>query len=61
MMDISKEMEEPTKIIGYADDWIIYTNHKLPRVAETKHKNTAEKVMKWTYKIRCSFTEETES
>jgi hypothetical protein len=38
MIDICKEMEEPTKMIGYADDWIIYTSHKLPKVAKTCEK-----------------------
>jgi hypothetical protein len=36
MTDICKGMEEPTKMIGYVDDWIIHTSHKLPRVAEAK-------------------------
>jgi hypothetical protein len=40
-------MEEPIKIIGYPDDWIIYTSHKLPRVGEVKPKK-ADKVIKWT-------------
>jgi hypothetical protein len=31
MTDICKGMEEPTNMIGYVDDWIIYTSHKLPR------------------------------
>jgi hypothetical protein len=42
-------MEEPTKMIGYADDWIIYTlSHKLPRVAEARLKKAADKVIKWS-------------
>jgi hypothetical protein len=36
MTDICKEMEKPRKMIGYADDWIIYTSHKLPRMAEAR-------------------------
>jgi hypothetical protein len=47
MTDICKGMEKPTKIIGYADDWIIYTSHKLPRIAEVKLKKAADKVIKW--------------
>jgi hypothetical protein len=31
MTDISKGMEEPTRMIGYAGDWIIYKSHKLPQ------------------------------
>jgi hypothetical protein len=41
-------MEELTKMIGYADDWIIYTSLKQPRVAETRLKKVASKVIKWT-------------
>jgi hypothetical protein len=41
MTDICKGMEEPTKIIGYADDWIIYTSHKLSRVAEARLKKSS--------------------
>jgi hypothetical protein len=36
MTYICKGMEEPTKIIGYADDCIIHTSHKLPRKARFK-------------------------
>jgi hypothetical protein len=45
MTDIYKGMEAPTKVIGYVDDWIIYTCHKLPRVAEARLKKAADK---WT-------------
>jgi hypothetical protein len=46
--DICKRMEELTKMIGYADDWIIYTSLKQPRVTETRLKKVAGKVIKWT-------------
>jgi hypothetical protein len=48
MTDICKGMEEPTKMMGYADDWIIYISHKLPRVAEARFKKAADKVIKWS-------------
>jgi hypothetical protein len=38
----------PTKMIGYVEDWIIYTSHKLPRVSEARLKKAANKVIKWT-------------
>jgi hypothetical protein len=68
MTDICKEMEEQTKMIGYTDDWITYTSHKLPREAEARLK-AADKVIQWTneneYQPRkqnlCSSTEETET
>jgi hypothetical protein len=41
-------MEEPTKMIGYVDDWMIYTSHKLPRLVEARLKKTADKIIKWT-------------
>jgi hypothetical protein len=31
-------IEEPIKIIGYADDWIVHTNHKHERVSVFKLK-----------------------
>jgi hypothetical protein len=48
MTDICKGMEEPTKMVRYAEDWIIYTSHILPRVAEARLKKAADKVIKWT-------------
>jgi hypothetical protein len=45
---LQKEMEEPPKMIGYAEDWIIYTSHKLPRVIEARLKKTADKVIECT-------------
>jgi hypothetical protein len=42
MTDICKGIEEPTKMIAYADDWIIYTIQKLPIVAEAIPKKAAE-------------------
>jgi hypothetical protein len=47
MTDTCKGMKEPTKIIGYADDWIIYTSHNIPRVAEARRK-ALDKVIRWT-------------
>jgi hypothetical protein len=32
MVEITHEIEEPIKIIGYADDWIIHTTHKHERI-----------------------------
>jgi Ni2+-binding GTPase involved in maturation of urease and hydrogenase len=46
MTDICKGIKEPTKMIGYADDCIIYTSHKLLRVAEARLKKAADKLMK---------------
>jgi hypothetical protein len=48
--DICKGMEDPTKMIGFTDDWIIYTSHKLPRLAEARLKKAVDKVIKWTNK-----------
>jgi hypothetical protein len=48
MPNICKGMEESTKMIGYGDDWIIYTSHKLPRVAEASLEKAADKVIRWT-------------
>jgi hypothetical protein len=36
MATICKEIEESTRILGYADDWFIYTSERTPRMAENK-------------------------
>jgi hypothetical protein len=41
-------LSQPTKMIGYTDDWIIYTSHKQPRVAEARLEKTADEVIKLT-------------
>jgi hypothetical protein len=46
MINICKGMEEPTKMIGYADDWILNTIHKLLKVAGARLKKAADKVIK---------------
>jgi hypothetical protein len=45
---LQREMEEPPKMIRYAEDWIIYTSHKLPRLIEARLTKTADKVIECT-------------
>jgi hypothetical protein len=48
MIEICKGIEEPTRMIGYADDYVPYTRHKQPRIAEAKLKKTTDKITKCT-------------
>jgi hypothetical protein len=48
MTTISKGIEEPTRIIGYADDWVIYTSQRTPRMTEKKLQKAANEIVKWT-------------
>jgi hypothetical protein len=36
MSGMKKNIEEPVKILGYADDWFIYTSQKTPKMDENK-------------------------
>jgi hypothetical protein len=45
--DITHGIEEPIKIISYADDWIIHTTHKHERVSVVKLQKAMDKIVKW--------------
>jgi hypothetical protein len=47
MVEITHGIEEPIKIIGYADDWIIHTTHKHERVYVAKLQKAMDKIVKW--------------
>jgi hypothetical protein len=47
MAEITHGIEEPIKIIGYADDWIIHTTHKHERVSVVKLQKAMDKIIKW--------------
>jgi hypothetical protein len=46
MAEITHGIEEPIKIVGYADDWIIHTTHKHDRASVVKLK-AMDKIVKW--------------
>jgi hypothetical protein len=46
MAEITHGIEKPIKIIGYADDWIIYTTHKDERVNVVKLQKAMDKIVK---------------
>jgi hypothetical protein len=46
MAEITHGIEEPIKIIGYADDWIIQTTHKHERVSVGKLQKAIDKIVK---------------
>jgi hypothetical protein len=48
MASIYKRVEEPTRILGYADYWVVYTSQRTPRMAENKLQKAANKIVKWT-------------
>jgi Reverse transcriptase (RNA-dependent DNA polymerase) len=41
-------IQEPVKIIGYADDWMIFTSHKDVRTCETRMQKAMQQIIKWT-------------
>jgi hypothetical protein len=45
--DITHGIEEPIKIISYADDWIIHTTHKHKRLSVVKLQKAMDKIVKW--------------
>jgi Reverse transcriptase (RNA-dependent DNA polymerase) len=47
MAEITHCIEEPIKIIGYADDWIIHTTHKHERVSVVKLQKAKDKIVNW--------------
>jgi hypothetical protein len=47
MAKITHGIEEPIKIIGYADAWIIHTPHKHERVSVVKLQKAMDKIVKW--------------
>jgi hypothetical protein len=47
LAEITHGIEEPIKIIGYADDWIIHTIHKHERVSVVKLQKAMDKIIKW--------------
>jgi hypothetical protein len=47
MAEITHGIEEPIKIIGYADDWITHTTHKHERVSVVKLQKTMDNIVKW--------------
>jgi hypothetical protein len=36
MAKICDKIEETTKILGYADDWVLYTSRRTTRMAENE-------------------------
>jgi hypothetical protein len=48
MAEITHGIEEPIKIIGYADDWIlIHTFHKHERVSVIILQKAMDNIVKW--------------
>jgi hypothetical protein len=47
MSEICDGMQEPVKIIGYADDWMILTSHKHEKTCELRIKKQCNKSPNW--------------
>jgi hypothetical protein len=47
MAGITDGIEEPIKIIGYADDWIVHTTHQHQRVAAIRIQKAMNRIIKW--------------
>jgi MFS superfamily sulfate permease-like transporter len=47
MSQINKNVDSPTKIIGFTDDWIIYTRHHSLQTAQTNIQASVDKISKY--------------
>jgi predicted ATP-grasp superfamily ATP-dependent carboligase len=45
--EIGNGIEEPIKILGYADDWILLTSHEHARMSENRIHKAIQKITKW--------------
>jgi hypothetical protein len=50
MAEICREIEGPTRMLGYADDWMILTNKKTPKTAEARLQKATNTVSSWANK-----------
>jgi hypothetical protein len=51
MAKICDKIEEPTKILGDANDWMLYTSPRTRRMAENELQRSANKIMKLANEI----------
>jgi hypothetical protein len=52
MSKICDGIQEPVKIIEYADDWMIFTSHKHVRTSLNRIQKAMHQIIKWAdYKI----------
>jgi hypothetical protein len=60
---ICDKIEEPTKILGYAHDWVLvfYTSRRIPRMAENELQKSAKKIMKWANETGLTISEKTKT
>jgi hypothetical protein len=47
-VDIAKQVQEPVEIVGYADDWVIYTSDQDMETAQTNIQSALNNLSKWT-------------
>jgi hypothetical protein len=48
LVDILKQVQEPVEIVGYADDWAIYTSDQDMETAQTNTQSALNNLPKWT-------------
>jgi hypothetical protein len=48
MAEICRGIEGPTRMLGYADDWVILTCNKTPKTAEARLQKATNMVSRWT-------------
>jgi hypothetical protein len=51
MSQINKNIDSPSKIIDFADDWIIYTRHLSLQTAQTNIQAVVDKISPWARNI----------
>jgi hypothetical protein len=47
MTEIVKEIKEPTRIMGYADDWVVITSSNAPLLTKNRLIKAATSISKW--------------
>jgi hypothetical protein len=47
LSEICDGIQEPVKIIGYADDWMILTSHKHVKTSDNRIQKAMHQIAKW--------------
>jgi ribonuclease HI len=58
LANLDKDIKKPTKTIGYADDWILYTKSSRLRKAETTMQRALDSLGQWSRQTGFSFSAE---
>jgi hypothetical protein len=56
MSEICDGIQEPVKIIGYADEWMILYSHKHVRTSENRIQKAMHQITKWVDNTGCQIS-----